>query len=133
MIQDYQDPNRYVSRIVQRWFVVRLLALHHVIVLWNASRPKAQCILSPLGEQDKPLMEACTEYEISLTIIQTLTSIVLHNSAGAWGCNFGKSSDDSSEEDNMVIMPSSPYHSHVLQQHGSQTARMFVLDQHGKA
>ena len=52
----------------------------HSIVLWNKSGPKAQCILSPIAEQDQPLMEACAEYTIYLTIIHTLTSIVLHNS-----------------------------------------------------
>ena len=52
----------------------------HSIVLWNASGPKAQCILSPLWERDQSLMEACTEYEICLTIM-------LHNS---WGCHLEK-------------------------------------------
>ena len=36
--------------------------------------------LSPIREQDQPLMEACTEYKIYFTIIQTLKSIGLHNS-----------------------------------------------------
>ena len=56
----------------------------HSVILWYASGPKAQCILSPLGKQEQPLMEACTEYEIYFAIIQTLTFIVLHNS---WGCH----------------------------------------------
>ena len=80
----------------------------HSIVLWNASGPKAQCILSPLGEQDQPLMEAYTEYEIYLTIIHTLTSIVLCNS---WGCHNGKVRTILRRKMTLVIMPSSPYHS----------------------
>ena len=62
----------------------------HSIVWWNTSVPKAQCILSPPAEQDQPLMEACTEYEDSLTIIQTLSSIVLHNSWGWYWEKFGR-------------------------------------------